>query len=182
MKNTVLFAACLGVALQLSAQTKTTENLQQRYTGSFSLYFYQNTLRMLNQTENKEFDELIKDIEKMKFLMIEKDAQFNAAQYSKLKKEYIAESFEEVMTTRVEGRSFDVLLKEKSDRIKGVVVLVNDSASLYVLDMVGSIALNKIPDLYKAIDDSTDVGKRIKSFTDRNAKRKGNDKDGDDHD
>ena len=86
------------------------------------------------------------------------------------------------MTTRVEGRSFDVLLKEKSDRIKGVVVLVNDSASLYVLDMVGSIALNKIPDLYKAIDDSTDVGKRIKSFTDRNAKRKGNDKDGDDHD
>ena len=72
------FAACLGVALQLLHKLKPLK-ICSNATPDHSLYFYQNTLRMLNQTENKEFDELIKDIEKMKFLMIEKDAQFNAA-------------------------------------------------------------------------------------------------------
>jgi hypothetical protein len=54
-----------------SGQTKTTQSLDDKYDG-LTLYFYRNTLRMLNQSEDKSFDELIKDIEKMRFLMIDK--------------------------------------------------------------------------------------------------------------
>ncbi len=181
MKHPFLSLLFTLAFITLNAQSKTTENLQQRYSGSFSLYFYQNTLRMLNQSESKEFDELIKDIEKMKFLMIDKQNRFTAKDYSKLKSDYIAEAFEEGMTTRYQGRSFDILLKEKAGKTKGMVVLVSDSTSLYVLDLVGSIALDKVTTLYKTLDESTDVGKKIKNFADRNAKRKEGDKEGDDH-
>ncbi len=181
MKHLYILIFFLFSTLVLFGQSKTTENLQKKYTDSFSLFFYQNTLRMINQSDNKEFDELIKDIEKMKFLMVDKKDQFKAADYSKLKGEYISETFEEVMTTRYEGRNLDILLKEKAGKTQGMVVLVNDSTSLYVLDVVGSIALDKVTTLYKTLDESTDIGQRIKSFADRNAKRKDSDKPGDDH-
>ncbi|MBX2956650.1 MAG: DUF4252 domain-containing protein [Cyclobacteriaceae bacterium] len=181
MKHLVIIFVFLFSGLVAFGQSKTTENLQKKYTDSFSLFFYQNTLRMINQSGNQEFDELIKDIEKMKFLMVDKKEQFKAADYSKLKGEYISETFEEVMTTRYEGRNLDILLKEKAGKTQGMVVLVNDSTSLYVLDVVGSIALDKVTTLYKTLDESTDVGKKIKNFADRNAKRKEGDKEGDDH-
>jgi len=181
MKHLSILVIFLFSTLVLFGQSKTTEHLQKKYADSFSLFFYQNTLRMINQSDNKEFDDLIKDIEKMKFLMIDKKEQFRSADYSKLKGEYISETFEEVMTTRYQGRNFDILLKEKSGKTQGMVVLVNDSTSLYVLDVVGSIALDKVTTLYKTLDESTDIGQRIKSFADRNSKRKESDKEGDDH-
>lgn len=171
---------CLVLApIAAAAQSKATENLQKKFSDSFSLFFYHNTLRMINQSESKEFDELIKDIEKMKFLMIDKKEAFNASDYQQLKKAYRAETFEEVMTTRYQGRNLDVLLKEKSGKTQGMVVLVNDSTSLYVLDIVGRIALDKVPELYKAVDQSADIGNKIKNFSERNAKRKEGDKEGD---
>lgn len=177
MKLFYILILAWSISLQAHSQSKTTESLQKKFSGSLSLYFYQNTLRMLNQAENKEFDELIKDIEKMKFLMIEKADRFKPADYSNLKKDYTSETFEEVMSTRHQGRNFDILLKEKSGKTQGMVILVNDSSSLYVLDVVGRIALDKVTTLYTMLDDSAEVGKKIKMYTDRNAKRRETDKD-----
>jgi hypothetical protein len=114
--------------------------------------------------------------------MIDKDAAFKSADYSRLKKDYATETFEEVMSTRYQGRNFDVLLKEKSGKTLGMVVLINDSTSLYVLDLVGSIALDKVTTLYNKLDESTDVGQKIKNFSNRNAKRKEDDKEENDND
>jgi hypothetical protein len=175
--KTIPLLFLLLVSWFATAQSKATESLQKKYDNAFSLFFYQNTLRMINQTEDKEFDELIKDIEKMKFLMIDKGTIFNQADYKRLTQDYTSEAFESVMTSRYQGRNFDVYMKEKSGKTSGMVILVNDSSSLYVLDVVGSISLNKVTTLYNALDKSTDVGNRIKSFTERNAKRKENDQE-----
>jgi Domain of unknown function (DUF4252) len=158
-------------------QTKTTQSLDDKYDG-LTLYFYRNTLRMLNQTEDPSFDELIKDIEKMRFLMIDKtNSKFDNEEYKKLLADYKGEAYEEMMTGRYDGRNFDIYLKEKNGDVKGTVILANDSTSLIVLDILGKIALNKAPELFKAIDGSTDIGKKIKSFTE-----KGDDKEDKDHD
>lgn len=148
-----------------SAQTKTTEQLHKENGEALSLFFYNNTLRMLNQSDDKEFDALIKDIEKMKFLMIEKNASFGSKQYSQLVSGYKSESFEEIMTSRFQGRNFDVFLKDKNGKTEGMVVTVNDSTNLYVLDIVGSIALDKVTKLFTTLDESSDIGKKIKDFT-----------------
>lgn len=120
---------------------------------------------MLNQKDDAEFDELIKDIEKMRFLMISKDNR--SLDYKKLVKDYQSESFEAVMTSRHEGKNFDVYLKEKNGHANGMIVLINDSTNLYVLDILGSIALSKIGKLYNAIDDNADIAKKIEAFTGR---------------
>jgi hypothetical protein len=146
------------------SQSKTTEHLHEKNKEAMSLFFYNNTLRMLNQSGDKEFDALIKDIEKMKFLMIDK-ARFGATDYKKLINDYKSEAFEEIMTSRFEGKNFDVFLKEEKGKTKGMIVTVNDSSSLYVLDIVGSIALDKITSFYKSLDEGTEIGKRIKDFT-----------------
>ena len=112
--------------------------------------------------------------------MINKTNTFGNADYKKLVTDYKGESFEEIMTSRYQGKNFDVFLKENGGKTKGMVVLVNDSSSLYVLDIIGSIALDKVTSLYSTLDKSADIGKKIKNFTNRNddkAKRK----DGDDN-
>jgi hypothetical protein len=183
MKSKILllvsFIAISGI---VSAQSKTTEALAKKHTDALSLYFYNNTLRMLNQSNDPNFDELIKDIEKMKFLMIKKDEKnFNSTGYKALVGEYKAEAFEEIMTSRFEGKNFDVFLKEKDGKTKGMLVLVNDKESLYVLDILGSINVSKVTDLYSTLDQSSDIGRKIKAFTDE-GKQKGKDDDDEDND
>lgn len=164
------------------SQTKTTEDLDKRFEDGLSLYFYKNTLRMLNQTDSKEFDELIKDIEKMKFLMIDKTkVKFSTADYKKLLTGYKDESYEEMVTSRFQGKNFGVYIREQSGNVKGTVILASDSINLYVLDIVGKIAINKATDLFKTIDESTDIGGKIKDFMSHDDKKK-KEKDSDDDD
>jgi len=164
---TLVFLVCV---VGLFGQTKTTQALDDKYDG-LSLYFYKNTLRMLNQTDDKDFDELIKDIEKMKFMMIDKsELKFTKQDYTKLLTGYKSESYEEMMTGRYDGRNIDVYLREQNGNVKGTVILVNDSSNLYVLDILGKIALDKAPTLFKTIDSSTDIGSKIKGITDKKEK------------
>ena len=139
---------------------------------------------MLNQTDSKEFDELIKDIEKMKFLIIDKTKEkFSNADYKNLLTGYKGESYEEMVTSRFQGKNFGVYIREQSGSVKGTVILASDSTNLYVLDIVGKIAINKATELFKTIDQSTDIGGKIKDFINHDEKGKGKkDSDDDDHD
>jgi hypothetical protein len=163
-----LFISFVAASCIVSAQSKTTEALAKKHSDALSLFFYNNTLRMLNQSNDPNFDELIKDIEKMKFLLIKKEGDsFNTSGYKQLVGEYKSEAFEEIMTSRFEGKNFDVFLKEKDGKTKGMLVLVNDKESLYVLDIMGSINVSKVTDLYTTLDKSSDIGKQIKAFTNK---------------
>jgi hypothetical protein len=169
--KTIFTLVFIGSVMCASGQTKTTQSLDDKYDG-LTLYFYRNTLRMLNQSEDKSFDELIKDIEKMRFLMIDKaNSKFGTVEYKKLLSGYQGEEYEEMMTGRYDGRNFDVYLKEKNGDIKGTVILASDSTSLIVLDILGKIALDKAPELFKAIDGSTDIGSKIKGFLSKDEKK-----------
>lgn len=161
----VLFALLFS-ANAACAQSVTTEALQKKHQDALNLFFYNNTLRMLNQQEDPQFDELIRDIEKMRFLMIKKsESNFGSAEYKKLLAEYKAEAFEEIMTSRHDGKNFDVYLKEEGGETAGMLVLINDSSTLYILDILGRIALDKVTSLYSTLDESTDIGSKIKAFT-----------------
>lgn len=165
MKAASLFLTLMFCSILVSAQSKTTQALHDANQDALALFFYKNTLKMLNQQESKEFDELIKDIEKMKFLIVSKDAAgFNAGKFKKLVSDYKSEGYEEMMTSRLNGKNFDIYLKEKSGKVAGTVVLVNDEADLYVLDILGSIPVNKVPQFFQTIDQSADIGKMIKAF------------------
>ncbi len=151
------------IAASASAQTRTTEDLHSKNKEAFTLFFYQNTLRMFNQSDDKTFDELIKDIEKMKFVMVDRTS-FGNADYKKLVTGYKSEAFEEIMSSRFEGRNFDVFLKEVKGKTRGMVITVSDSTKMYVLDIVGSIALDKVTKFVSTLDQNTELADKIKSF------------------
>lgn len=144
------------------AQSKTTNQLEEKYKDSFKLFFYQNTLRMINQSGDATFDELINNIEKMKFLSIPK--QKNDFNYNAIKKSYLKESFEEILTTRHDGNNVDVLVREKNDEVKGMLVLVNSDENLIVLDILGKIDLNNVGKFYTLLEENKDVSKKITQF------------------
>lgn len=172
----LLAICCVLVSVFAAAQSKTTNDLDDKYEG-LSLYFYKNTLKMFNQQDNKEFDEMVKDIEKMKFLLIDKNkSAFAQADYKNLLKGYQGEKYEEMMTSRYKGKNLDVYIKQDGGHVKGTVILVNDSSNLYVLDILGRVALDKASALFKSLDESSDITKKIRDFTtggeDKKAKRK----------
>ena len=172
MKKLIILITLLVVCQVSFAQTKTTEDLDKKYEG-LSLYFYKNTLRMLNQSDNKDFDELIKDIEKMKFIMIDKTKSgFADADYKKLKSGYGSEEYDEMMTSRYQGKYFDVYIRQKDGRVKGTVIMASDSANLYVLDIVGRVAMDKATSLFSTLNQSTDIGQRVKDFVSSDDKPK----------
>jgi hypothetical protein len=158
----ILIFLLVSIALFGQAQSKTTEKLHRNHSDARSLFFYHNTLRMVNQSGDVEFDELIKDVEKMKFLMIAKN-EFRNDEYKKLISDYKSESFEEMMTSRHEGKNFDVYMKD--GKPKGMIVTVNDSDNLYVLDIVGSIPLNKVTSVFNTIEKSDEISEIINKFT-----------------
>jgi Domain of unknown function (DUF4252) len=175
MKKTILALTFVFAFNVVGAQSKTTEALQSRFDNSLSLYFYKNTLRMLNQSDNKDFDEMIRNIEKLKFLMVNKtEKNFETADYKKLMKDYQGESYESVLTSRMDGRNFDVYIRDVKGSTLGTVVLVNDSSSLFVLDIIGTIDLNKVGALFSTIDENTDIGEKIKGFMDHKKKDRDN--------
>lgn len=163
MKNS-LIAALLFISFACYSQTETTNKLSFDYA-SRTFFLYNNTLRMVNQAGDKDFDELIKDIEKMKIVWInKKEKNFGADQYKKLVADYKAEKFEEIMTTRHEGKSFNAYVKEKDGDTKGVVVTVDDGENVYVLDIVGKVALSKITSLFSSLDKDSEIGGKIKNL------------------
>lgn len=164
MKQLFLTALIACATITAQAQTKTTEKLDEKYEGT-SLYFYKNTLRMLNQKEDKEFDDMIKDIEKIRFLMIDRrEETFSASDYAKLKEDYTKkESYEEIMNGRLEGRNLNIYVRESGGKVKGTIIMAADSSNLYVLDILGKIALEKASSLFKMIDENSEVAKKIKN-------------------
>ena len=166
MRSGILLIFFCFLLSAVQAQSATTEALHKRHSEALGLFFYNNTLRMLNQKEDKEFDEIIKDIEKMRFLMIKKsETNFDPGEYKKLISDYKAEAFQEIMTSRHEGKNFNVYMKEKGGKTKGMLVLIDDPETLYVLDILGSIALDQVTKLYSTLDESTDISSKIKAFT-----------------
>lgn len=166
MKN-ILALAFLLLSFSAFAQTETTNAFSKKYS-SWTVFLYHNTIRMINQKDDKDLDELIKDIEKVKVVGVnKKEKNFSDDNFKALSLGYKSEKFEEIMTSRYEGKSFNVYVKEKNGETIGMVLTVNDSTDVYVMDIVGKVALNKIVSLFKALEANTDVQEQIKNVVNK---------------
>jgi hypothetical protein len=165
--NKVFAIGLLLFSQAVFAQSTTTEKLLKDYDGSFNIFFYHNTLRMFNQKDNKEFDDMVKDIEKMRVLIIDKNKMgFTADAYKKLVDGYQKESYEGIVSVRHDGKKLNVYVKEKNGKTKGTVLLANDSTSVYVLDILGSIDVSKASQFFSSIQENTEIGEELKKFLD----------------
>ena len=152
MKKIIMILAFLGSFSFASAQSKTTREFSEDHEGAFTLFFYNNTLKMLNQDDNPELEELIKDIDKMKFIRIEKaKSKFTDEDFKDLIEDYHDEDFEDLMTLRHSGMKVNVYIQEEDDNTTGLVLLMDDDTSFSVLDIKGKVPLNKLASLINKV-------------------------------
>jgi hypothetical protein len=60
------------------SQSKVMRHLADEFPEARALVFYYSSLNMLNIDDNPEFSEMIRDIEKIKVLIVEKDSANNS--------------------------------------------------------------------------------------------------------
>jgi hypothetical protein len=133
----------------LYAQSTTTQQLHKKHVDAFYLYFYKNTLQMINQDNNEEFAKLIDNIDKMKFLRIDKKKE--ELDVRALIVQYQEEAFEELMSMREEDKDIKVFIKERNKVTLGLVMLINDQDALSILDIKGSVPLDQLVSLYDKV-------------------------------
>ena len=68
------------------------------------------------------------------------------------------------MTSRYDGRNFDIYLNDKKGSPLGTVVLVNDSTNLYVIDILGTIDVRQVSKLFSTLDGNSEIAQKMKSF------------------
>lgn len=152
----------MGSGFGLSAQSLTSKQLGEQYDASLNLFFYRNTLRMLNFNDDPDFDKMISGIEKLRFLMLDKAKNnFGTEQYSSLVKKYQQENYEEVMNVRHQDMNFNIFVKEDKGQPKAMLLLANAEDSIILLDMLGSVPLDKIGQLYGTVSEINGLGRRI---------------------
>jgi len=66
------------------------------------------------------------------------------------------------MNGRLDGRNLNVYVRESGGKVKGTIIMANDSSNLYVLDILGNIALDKAGSLFKMIDENSDVVDKLR--------------------
>lgn len=151
MKKLLILTMILA-PLMAVGQSKTTKSLEEKYQDAFGLFFYNNTLHMLNQTDDEEFAELIKDIDKMKFLRINRtENKISQEQITTLIADYKAEDFEDLMTMRHEGMNVQVYIQEDDKVTTGLVFIMTDEESLSVLDVKGAVPMNQLANLISRV-------------------------------
>lgn len=162
MLRALLVMLMSATVIAASAQSRTTEKLEDQFEDSRAFFFYNNTLRMINQADDPEFDEIIRDIEKMKLLIIRKNAE--GFDLKNIARDYKSEDFEEIMTSRHKGRNFDIFLREEGGKTRAMLALVNDEDNLFVLDILGSIDPGKVAKFFSVMDEESDISSRIRNF------------------
>ncbi len=130
----------------VKAQSELFKSLQESYDLNVELYFYASTLRMINLTRDPNYNEMVKDIEKMIFYQIN-DVPIN--EIRAISKKFIEEEeFEELMSVEGKEETFYVLGKNENE----FVALLKTDKDLIAINLKGMIRINKIPDLINSLN------------------------------
>ena len=147
----ILFLFCFTLG---NAQSKILQELKDSNSVQLGFYFTPSTLRMLNIQKDPAYDEMIKGVEKLKFLIMEPDKFSTTTYFETADKLRTEENYEEYIVWDGNGDELQVFGKPET---KEMVGLANFQDQMYIFDLKGTIDLTKIPDIYeKAItQDST---------------------------
>lgn len=103
--------------------------------------------------------DLAKSIKKGKILVVEDSTQIHLEDIKQFKKELFEESYEELMTVHADGSKVNILIIEKDDLIRNIVLLVHEPDNLVMLSFKTKLSIN---DLVGIIQNYKDKEKKKK--------------------
>lgn len=153
MRRTFIVLFSLFIYTGLFSQSKSIEKFRKAYPEDQNVFFYSSTLNMLNVEESPEFEDLIKDIEKIAVLIYKKaEREFDSEKINGIVTGLKREKYVELMVISDSGNKINLYKKDKRDRTVGFAALVDNEESLVLIDVKGSIDFKKFMELKNKID------------------------------
>lgn len=151
------FVILLFMLFSLSAysQSSTIAQWSRDNLGTKQLCFYPTTLRMVNLNKDKDFNDMVKDIKKLKIILTDKKSRLNKEEIKTLKKGIKAEDYKDMVMVNAGKQSIHVYVKEKDSQPIGFAGIVNTDSSLIVIDLEGKVSPAMIQ---KLISGDIDMG------------------------
>ncbi len=127
-------------------QSKTIAQLKEEEKTHRGFYFYPSTLRMINLQDDQDFNDLVKDIRKIIFFRMKKDAFFESDFYNTIKQLQREENYKEYIILEGPELNWYVVGKKSPDQ---VVIFGATPEEHYIIEILGTLDLRRIPGLYR---------------------------------
>ena len=139
-----LFILFIFLSYFCIAQSSVITDFKENHEPALSLYFYPSTLRMIDIERNVEYDEMIREIKKARFLKMDSGA-VSKTEMNKLITDLVNEGFEEVMF--IKNKDTDVRVWGIEKRNPELIIISKSDEELMLLEINGMINIAKIPKL-----------------------------------
>ena len=154
MRKTTLILTLVLFSTLAFGQSKSVEKFRNDNEPTLKLFFYKSTLKMFANIQMKMADEMeelpdfssvIKNIEKVKFFVFDKDTyEMDAPMFSKLEEDILSEGYESMMSARMSGANMNFLMKGTAEKPKGFVVVMRSEEGVSLVDIEGYPDLKQI--------------------------------------
>ncbi|GEM_PF-1605705 len=157
MKQTATIILLLILPLLARPQSKVMRSLSAAHPGALVLMFYHSTLNMLNIDDDPEFARMVRDIEKIKVLRINKQENaFDRHALASLKADLQGHGFAELMIIKSKGYDIGVYILEDGDDIEGFFLMMDEEDSFTAIDVLGSMPVGDVSQLVNKIREVND--------------------------
>ena len=138
----------------VEGQSKVMRDLADDFPDAFVLMIYHSSLNMLNVDDDPDFARMIRDIEKIKVLRVDKEEDnFTTEALSELKETLDDRGFEKLMTVKSKDYDIGVYINEDDGEIEGYFLLMDEDENFTAIDVLGSMAVGDISQLVDKIKD-----------------------------
>ena len=150
MRKTTLILTLVLFSTLAFGQSKSVEKFRNDNEPTLKLFFYKSTLKMfaniqLKMEELPDFSSVIKNIEKVKFFVFDKEKYaMDAPMFSKLEEDILSEGYESMMSARMSGANMNFLMKGTAEKPKGFVVVMRTEEGVSLVDIEGYPDLKQI--------------------------------------
>ncbi|MBN2805021.1 MAG: DUF4252 domain-containing protein [Prolixibacteraceae bacterium] len=137
----------------LWAQSKSVTRFRADFKENTNAFFYPSTLKMLNPNNDPDLAAIIDGIEEIRVLNYNKAEQrFGASEITTLKKNLQEETYNNLMAINEKGNTINLYGRDKKGKTVGFVAIVENTSSLIVIDLIGTIDIKKFMELKKQLD------------------------------
>ena len=139
-------------------------NFSEANDDAFTMVFYYSTLKMWLPEDDPELKAIIRDLEKIKLLRLDEGELDGKEAFTKIKSDLVDEGYEEALVMSSPKRNMMIYIRERNGKQKGTFMVLGEDESVTILDIIGSIPIDKLLTLQDKIETLTKDGSILQSF------------------
>ncbi len=150
LKLASVFVLAFTCSFASLAQSRTVNNFLEEHSPSQELFLYPSTLRMVNLEKNPDFYMMVREVDKLRVLMYDKNENsFSTQTIRTLSQDIEKEDYQELMTFQTGDQQVYLYSLGDDDTTEGVVGLVETDDAIILTDLEGFVNLAAMLKLFQ---------------------------------